>query len=73
MNVMIGKLKSVNVRTVHEKKVVRVTLDFPYNQLDLSNIDSDSVLQWLNKRVDNEIGVDFLALTETDQEALDDE
>lgn len=66
-----GELKSVDTRTVHNKKVVRLTFDIPYHALDGDNIESQDKLRWLMSRVDSDISLCVAPITDGAQEGLD--
>lgn len=70
---MIGKLVSKAVRTVYDKKVVRLTIDFPYREMEVRDMDSEDMLAWLDNRVDEEVGLKIQALEDEDQNVLDEE
>jgi hypothetical protein len=68
---MIGKLISESVRTVYDKKVVRLTIDFPYEQMESGLVDEDEMMEWLDHKVGSEISLEVKALADDDQEVLE--
>jgi hypothetical protein len=68
---MIGKLISKTVRTVYEKKVVRLTIDFPYKEMESGLVDEDEMMEWLDNKVGSEISMEVQALADDDQEVLE--
>lgn len=67
---MIGKLKSKNVRTVHDKKVMRIRIDVPYQEVKGGKVDGEGVSEWTENKVGDLIGFEFTALEDQDQETL---
>lgn len=67
---MIGKLVSKTVRTVYQKKVVRLTIDVPFDRVQSDDIDEEDLLEWLDNNVDSEIGFEVTALEEQDQDVI---
>lgn len=67
---MIGKLVSKTVRTVYEKKVVRITVDVPYDRASHLDIGEEDMLRWLDQNVDGEIGFGITTLEDQDQEVI---
>lgn len=70
---MIAKLVSKAVRTVYDKKVVRLTLDIPYNRIESDKIEGDELMKWLDNRVDSEISVSIGVLDDEDQATITEE
>lgn len=68
---MIGELKSKNTRTVRKKKVVRLKIDIPYQEMSNREIGTEDAMEWLDFRVGKQIGLDITALGEQDYERLD--
>lgn len=69
---MIANLISKAVRTVYDKKVVRLTLDVPYDRMESGKIDGEEMMKWLDNRVDSEISVSINTLDDDDQGVLGD-
>ena len=67
---MIGKLKSKEVRTVRQKKVLRVTLDFPLSDARNHVVDDRELLPYLDSRVGENIGVNFTVIENEGQMTL---
>lgn len=70
---MIAKLVSKAVRTVYDKKVVRLTMDVPYDRMKSDKIDNEEMMKWLDNRVDSEISVSINALDDDAQRGLGEE
>lgn len=68
---MIGKLKSKEVRTVREQKILRVTVDVPLGHAKEKSIDGNNVLPYLDNRVGESIGFRIHALEDEGQMTLD--
>jgi len=67
---MIGQLVSKNVRTVYDKKVVRLKVDFPYYALTSLFVGDTEAMEWLDQRVGGELGVELTTLEDQEQETL---
>lgn len=67
---MIGKLKSKNVRTVRDKKVMRLQIDIPYQQTKGTEVDGEKMSNWTERRVGELVGFDLTALEDQNQETL---
>lgn len=70
---MIGKLKKVSTRTLRNKKVTRLRIDIPHKRLKESEIDEEDAIKWLSNNVDSEIGIGIGALTDDEQERLEEQ
>jgi len=68
---MIGTLKSTEVRTVYDKKVVRITVDVPFKTLLDASIGKKDALDYLQQRVGKHIGLDVTMLEDQDQDVLE--
>lgn len=68
---MIGRLVSKNVRTVYEKKVLRITVDIPFKEAKDATLDGRDLLAYLDHRVDKPIGLKLTTL-EDEGMSLDD-
>lgn len=67
---MIGRLVSKNVRTVYNKKVVRLTVDLPFDRVEAQEMNDSEMLRWLDKRVDSEVGFDITTLEDQEQDVI---
>jgi len=67
---MIGNLKSKEVRTVRDRKVLRVTLDFPLGHAKECAVDGRELLPYLDSRVGEDIGIMFSTLEDEGQMTL---
>jgi len=70
---MIARLVSKAVRTVYDRKVVRLTLDVPYDRMESDKIDNEEMMKWLDNRVDSEISVSINTLDDDEQRVLSEE
>lgn len=68
---MIGELKSREVRTVREQKVLRVKVDIPYSHAKDAKLTDEDLLEWLDRRVGNEVGFNFTTLENEGQATLE--
>lgn len=68
---MIGKLKRVSVREVYQKKVVRVEIDVPFDDVKGREMDDDDLMEWLNHRVTHHVGFNLTTLDEQEQDVIE--
>jgi hypothetical protein len=68
---MIGELKSKEVRTVRNQKVLRVTLDFPLEHARDCTVEGRELLPYLDGKVGENIGIRFSTLEDEGQMTLD--
>jgi hypothetical protein len=67
---MIGELKSKEVRTVREQKILRVTVDVPLSRAKEQSIEGVDVLPYLDSRVGGLIGFRVHTLEDEGQMTL---
>lgn len=67
---MIGELKSKEVRTVREQKILRVTVDVPLGHAKSQSIEGVDVLPYLDSRVGESIGFRVHTLEDEGQMTL---
>ena len=68
---MIGTLKSKEVRTVRDKRVLRVTVDVPLGHARSRMVGDNELLPYLDHKVGEEIGFNITALENEGQTTLD--
>lgn len=68
---MIGTLKSKEVRTVHDQRILRVTVDIPLGHARSQTVGERELLPFLDDNVGDEIGFNFTTLENEGQMTLD--
>lgn len=69
---MRGTLKRKTVRTVHGRKVIRLRIDVPYDEVNEEGSEGQDVHEWLDKKVNEKIGFDILPFDDEDQVEIED-
>lgn len=67
---MIGQLKKFVVRTVYDKKVCRVQIDIPIDQVRKAEVGGQDFIKFLEQNVDKEIGVKIGGFEDEEQELI---
>jgi len=65
-----GEIKSVNVRTVRDKKIVRLEFDIPYDSFDDGDMGPDDSLSWLNMKVGDSVTLGVGPITDGKQNSI---
>jgi hypothetical protein len=67
---MIGKLKKRSVRDKYGKRVMRLSIDIPVQEVPEKEMDGEDVNDWLENRVGELIGFDVTSLEDQDQKVI---
>lgn len=67
---MIGRLKKTSTRDVHGKKITRISIDLPRQELLGSDVDGEGIEEFLHSNVGDLVGFDVTALEDQDQEVI---
>lgn len=55
---------------MYSQKVVRITVDIPYQVMDDTRVGGKDALKHLNLRVGSETGIDFTTIEDQDQDII---
>lgn len=68
---MLGKLKKKAVRTLKDKKILRLRIDIPWEELDKADMDEEELLLWLDSRVDEKVSLKLGPVEDDNQTGVD--